>query len=213
MSATIKIEGQTRLSASLRGLAEQLSGDRAREMVLAAGYEVQSLTGRHLRSIALSRHATAQRLGAKPTNHWAPAAEKVEGSDALSTVSGGVTNALAVLRVRHPGISRAFKDITVRPTKAKALTIPIHALAYGKRAGELRAQYNTFILGGKENSTGRSVIAMQNGKDEVIPLYVLVRSAKIPQDRTLLPTEEELSEAATLGVRNYLRQHLQTGGK
>lgn len=169
----------------------------------AVGREALGLTRNHLIHLAATRHATAQRLGASPTGHWAQAAEKTTESHDASA---------ATITIRQPGIGRAAHDVTIRPKAGKKfLTIPLAAEAYGNRAYRMN---NTFFLRSKE---GKLFIARQNSGargGSLVLLYLLVKSVFQKQDRTLLPSENEYRVAAKLGVRNYVSYLLarSTGG-
>lgn len=79
---------------------------------------------KHMDEDVSRRHATAARLGATPTKHW-------ENPEAyIHLKAGGDASEVSITR---PGIARAVCDVTIRPRNAKALTIPISALSYGKR--------------------------------------------------------------------------------
>jgi hypothetical protein len=169
------------------------TGTGRRNLHQAMGEEVQVLTAGYLRRLAEDRHDTAKALGAQPTGFLGTAAEKVAGSDALTADSDAAT-----LTIDHPGMRRAFGPVTISPTSAKSLAIPIHAIAYGKRAAFLWNQLSLFI------PKGCNFIAMKgpDGKS-IIPLYVLVRSLTQKQDRTLLPSDEEFEGAAIKGAENF----------
>lgn len=194
-----------------RGLAElrrRLSGAGRRDLIAAAGYEVQRLVTDHLRGLARTRHKTAQALGAAPSNHWAAAAEKVAMPQALRTLGGEGVEAEATVTVDHPGIARAFHDVTIRPVEKEALVIAVHPLAYNRRASQVRMQLKTFVIGQR----GRGIIAMKGQGKFVIPLYVLARSVTQRQDRSLLPSGPEMETAAGKGARNYIAAALEAGG-
>ena len=70
---------------------------------------------------------TANRLGATPTGFW----KDVEKAVRLHTHAND-----AEVSVTHPGIARAVRDVIIRPRRAKALTIPLRAKAYGRRPRE-----------------------------------------------------------------------------
>ena len=167
----------------------------------AAGVEVQRITFEHVAKLAATRHATAAKLGASPTNYLASAAEKVAAPSALS--SGP---AEAILTINHPGFSRAFRSVKITPKSAKALTIPIHALSYGRRAGELWDRLGLFIPKGK-----RIIAATIGGV--LTPLYVLTKSVTQKQDRTLLPSDQQFQDAAVEGAKNWIRTNRSHGGK
>lgn len=184
----------------LQSLGRSLGGERSRDLHRAAGTEVQRITVDHIAQIAATRHATAERLGAAPTNHFAQAAEKVAAGSALTADASG-----AVLTINHPGFVRAFRDVKIVPRTAKSLAIPIHAIAYGHRAAELWDRMSLFIPKGKR------VIAATIG-GVVTPLYYLVRSVTQKQDRTLLPTDDQFRDAAVAGAKGWLSQALVKGG-
>ncbi|MEO7933208.1 MAG: hypothetical protein ABIT76_08635 [Chthoniobacterales bacterium] len=193
MSTTV-LDFQTS-GRGLKTVISRLHGAGRRDLLTAAITEVQEVTRIHLRDIASTRHATAQRLGASPTGHLAQAAEKVAGAAITADENE------AALVFNHPGLSRAFRDVTITPTKSKALTIPIAAVAYGRRAGEFAG---LFLYKGK---TGNAFLALQeDGKLKL--LYLLLRSVTQKQDRSLLPSQEQWSAAAVQGAKKYVREAL-----
>lgn len=184
----VRIDVSGKLKDSVRALAERLEGAGRREMTQAMGVEVQEATRSHLMELAATRHATASRLGGTPTNHWAQAAEKVAAPAAL-TVAGDA----AVLTINHPGIIRAFRDVTIVPRTARFLALPLNGLAYGHRPREF------------------SEVQFAGRGEEVrsdIPAYALVTQVHQPQDRSLLPSDEEWQDAAAHGAETYLAQAL-----
>lgn len=82
------------------------------------------------RATSATEHATANRLGGRPTNHLTRAYEAIESK---SDPQGASLLIPSASRLRA-----AFGAYTVRPTGTrKYLTIPVHGDAYGKRAGEI----------------------------------------------------------------------------
>lgn len=184
------------LSATLRQLSDALGGNARAELNRAMGTEVQHVTAEHLRSLAATRHETSARLGASPSNHLAQAAEKVAAPAAVSANSSGAT-----LTINHVGMVRALRDVTIRPRTAQSLAIPIHAIAYNRRPAQLWESHNLFIPKGKN-----VIVQPGAGKDAPpLALYALVRSVTQKQDRTLLPSDEQLSAAAAKGAKTYIR--------
>jgi len=193
----IKVEGT--VSARFRDIARSLSGAGRDQLQHAAGVEVQRITVEHIAELAATRHATAEKLGAAPTNHFAQAAEKVAAASALTS-----SPQEAVLTINHRGFARAFRSVRIAPRTAKALAIPIHAAAYGKRASELWDRLSLFIPKGK-----RVICATIGGV--VTPFYILVGSVTQKQDRSLLPSDDEFTKAARAGVIGWLQMKLQGG--
>ena len=91
----------------------------------AMAYALLALCRSHLGRAAASRHKTASRLGAAPTGHLEEAARTM--------LMEADTDHGAVL-VRSPGFSRALGPLTIRAKRARALTIPLDRVSYGRRA-------------------------------------------------------------------------------
>jgi hypothetical protein len=203
---SFSVEVTSRLSENYRRAASYLSGEGRAEASKAMGTEVQLAVVAHLRNLAGSKHDTANRLGASPTGFLARAADAAAGEGVVRSDDDGVT-----LAIRHPAVARAFRDITIVPKTAKALAIPIHAIAYNRRPAQIWESMNLFILGGKGQAVGRNVIAMKEPDGSILPLYILVRSVTQRQDRSLMPSDDEILDAAATGLKGYLRKVL-TGG-
>ena len=176
---------QDTVSPRLRRAMNTLQGSDRAGLNRAMGMGIQVLTENHLRMLAGSRHDTANRLGAAPSNFLAQAAEMVASPSALTSTTNGAT-----LTINHPGMVRALRDVTIVPREAKSLAIPVDALAYNRRPAQLWESLHLFI------PKGKNVIAMSAGKNQIRVLYVLVRSVTQRQDRTLLPSDEEIRRAA-----------------
>lgn len=213
------IDGATpRLLQFLAGL------QRRRALHRMMGNRVQALTRDHLIKIAQTRHATARKLGGTPTGHWGKAAEKVARPESLT-----VTETEGELVINHPGITRAFKDITIVPTGGrKFLTLPLIGAAYGRRARTIPGLFRPLrkgahAVGFKVNASGRKVpiyasdarlkVLSQQGHNGLVHWYSLVRRVLQRQDRTLLPTEKEYVKAARAGVLDYVRLLRSQGAK
>lgn len=166
-------------------------GDLGRGNLFAVASEaLHQLVTNHLRRIAPTRHATASRLGASPTQHIY---KGIEGSAPSHTANS------ASVTIPLPGISRAFHDVTITPKNAKALTLPVHAMAYGHRVSELRSLgWNIFRNKGETVLMGKQ----EKSKDAPVPLYALKKRVQQRQDRSLLPTDEQLVGVVKTSIRN-----------
>ena len=171
------------------GKIRDLTANSKKTICLSAAYELKVLVQNHLRRWALSHHATARRLGARPTGHYETAARDIA---AHSTSKG------AHVIIPAPGITRYFKSLTIRPRSAKALTIPIHPASYGRRAGEMQH------LGWKLFSR-KGILFGDKGEGQEA-LYALKKSVTIPQDSTILPGENEMREAVLTGAHAAMRK-------
>ena len=137
-----------------------------------------------------TKHRTAERLGATPTGHLADAYSEIEsGSDG------------AAMRLFIPGASRlraAFGSYTVTPGSGKKyLTIPVAAEAYGKRARQIDGLQ--FMVVGPN----RTPILAKSSGDRLTTYYLLVKSAMIPADPSLIHFDV-LAEEAVDAAEEYL---------
>ena len=95
---------------------------------------------------------------------------------------------------------RSFKTLTIAPRTAGALTIPVNSIAYGKRAAELSASgWRLFRGRGKARHI---LFGSYNG--EVRGLYALLKRVTVPQDRTLLPSDAQITSAVQRGAQSYI---------
>ena len=152
----------------------------------------------HLRSYALSHHGSAMRLGARPTGHLEQAAASSVWS--ADDASGRV-------EISAPGIGRVFRALEIVPKRARALTIPVHALAYGRRVAEVSRSHEVFRPKRKGGKPANYLAAVIDGR--LTPLYVLVRRASVPQERSMLPADDALGKAAASGMLGVIRRAME----
>lgn len=157
----------------------------------AAANAVAILTRRHISRLASWKHTTADNLGAQPTGHLEKAAR--------ATVHHA-TPSYGEVVIPSPGFSRAFHEVEIRPKDAPYLTIPAAAESYGKRASVLVA------LGWRLFRPGtRNFLMGSRQGDKAKVLYWIKDSVPQHQDRTLLPSDEEISQTAGAAVLEYIR--------
>jgi hypothetical protein len=106
------------------------------------------------------------------------------------------------LTINHPGLARAFHDIRIVPVNAKALTIPVDAIAYNRSP----RQFGNQLFVWKSKTTGNAFLAQRQEDKSAKPLllYLLVRSVTQKQDRSLLPSQEEWEKAAARSALDWL---------
>ena len=194
-----------RFTAWLRSIE---NGEARRNIFSVAASRVSELVRRHLSSASASRHKTADDLGANRTGFLE------EG--ARSGVTPHATANEAEVLIRVPGISRAFRDLTVTPKNWDYLTIPADAVSYGRRASEVRAlgwsifrppaKGSKLVSKDPRKFSGYKNILMGSSNGEVKTLYSLAKSAHLRQDRGLLPADEEISSTAKLSIKQYLQR-------
>ena len=115
------------------------------------------------------------------STHYSP--DKVTEGSAVSTQN----YAAATANIDVPGVTRAYHDINILPKTKKYLTIPMHRLAYGKKASDFT---DTFVLTKKN---GNKFIA-QASKSALTFLYYLADHAFQRQDTRLMPSDDVFAE-------------------
>lgn len=136
---------------------------------------------------SLERHKTAEKFGAKPTGIL----EFISGGRGTAASKGGGriyargnADSRSIFISGVPFIQKAFRALFITPKKAKALTIPLSKIAFGKRVKDLRASgWNIFRPVGKNVLMGT-----KTARSKPVVLYALVKSATIPRDARLLPS-------------------------
>lgn len=189
MSGLLSLDVRDGISDKLARVAQGLHGPARKEASAAMGEEVKMLILVHLRSVAETRHTTAQRLGGEPTGFYEQAVERVAADMRVSADAEGVS-----ISMRHPMVARAFRDLFIEAKRSKALTIPIAGIAYGRRAGEFS---DTFVAKG--------IIFQKTGPNSIMPLFLLRRAVTLKQDRSLMPTNEAMNKAAGRGLQKYVK--------
>ena len=193
----MKVEMKATLPQRVRDLLSRvrdLSG-----LTKYCSYHVAQLVRGHLTREAARRHASARRLDAQPTGFLADAAGSVVAAPEPRTV---------VVRVDSPGVKRAYHDVEIKPKNgSKYLTIPIHRLAYGRRASSVERLVGAklFVLKGDDKAL---LAARERATNQLLPLYVLKRMVRQAQDPTLMPSEAEISERLVSSAAEYIRRHI-----
>ena len=158
----------------------------------AAANAVAILVRKHLSRLGTWKHMSAERLGAQPTG--------ILGRAATRTTSNA-TNERGEVVIPTPAVRRAFHDVEIRPRSWDFLTIPASREAYGKRASVLAS------LGWKLYRPGKAKILMGKlGDDAPKVLYYLAQSVHQRQDRSLLPSDREITSTAANAMMAIIRK-------
>lgn len=179
---------------STDALAKSLGRDGRTSLNTAAAYSLWASARAHLRDYAGTHHKTADGIKGGPatrTGHLEEAAE---------TMSWEAGADVARVTVRSPGFGRVFREIRITPKTASALTVPIHAMAYGRRVAEVRRSTTVF------RPKGTNILATTDKQGDLVPLYALVRAVTLPQDRAMLPTDADMRKAAARGMLEEIRK-------
>ena len=180
-----------RVSPKLRGLLLEEPADYRKELFSVGANALASGLQRHLRREADMRHRWADKLGAKPTGLLRKGAARITW---IASVSDAIVNVPIV------GIARAYHDITIRPRRAPLLTVPVAGAAYGHRVRELRRMgWQVFRPQGKDFLMGKR----RDGDGKAKLLYSLRKSVTVRKDRTLLPSDDQVSATITNAMARH----------
>lgn len=171
----MKVNVSTR-TEGISGLARALEPDRRAALMAEVAVELEETLRDHLRRYAVTHHVTAYRLGVRPTGNLEDARfSHVSNADRAS------------VEIHAMGIRRALGPVEIRPKNRRALTIPLAAIAYGRRVSELARYFPVF------RPKGRNYLAVKDPKSgRITPVYLLVRRATLPHEPRLLPPVETL---------------------
>jgi hypothetical protein len=174
-------------------LEAQIGRLEPKEISKIAATRYLELLRRHFRQEVVHRHTSAGRLGASPTGYWANPTTYTELQGETITIT-------------KPGIARALREVVIRPRHSRALTLPLHAMAYGKRVADLRHTLGKAIYRPK----GARILAY-NDDSGLVPLYALVGQVRQPQDPTLLPSEDMVHHAISDAISIYMQTFIKRG--
>lgn len=190
----IKIDDQaTPFLAQVRHAVGQPKGLHTR---MAGRLEI--MVRDYIRTTGDARHKTARRLFATPTLHYVRAAQTVKGK----AVPEGVE-----LTLRGAIFQRTDRDVRVTARASKYLTIPAHRAAYGRRAREIGGLRFVKFRNGKmalvRDTTGGVPLSTTTRRSTTV-YYWLKKSVLLPQDRSLLPTDEKFAATMEEGAKDYI---------
>lgn len=195
---------ENRSSTLLQTLVQRLGPAGRQSLNEAATHEIAVLVRTHILAAARTRHRTADSIRNGPatrTGHLTKAGESVEES--ATAAEGSVT-------ISSPGFRRALGPVTILPKRRQHLTIPAHAMAYGKTVGEVvRDGVRVF------RPRGRNFLATvdkSTGKPTLRVLYSLVQSATLKHEPELLPRVDEMQAAGRKGVLNVIQDIINKRG-
>lgn len=163
-----------------------------RQLYSAAAKAVAILVRGHLALLGSWKHKTAARLGAQPTGILERAATRT---------TWRATGEYGEVDIPTPAVRRAFHDVEIRPRSGTALTIPMSSTSYGRSAAVLAG------LGWKIYRPRKARVLMGRlGDDKPKLLYYLVTRVHQRQDRSLLPSDEEIYQSAAGAMLALIRR-------
>lgn len=213
----VKLSTTDSATPALALLSSSLKDRRAFHKTLAGLAE--DVTRDHIRTAAASRHRTAARLGAQPTNHLTRLSEGIESRS---------DGAGVVMRVPGAIFRRVLGPVTVQPVRRKWLTIPAQAKAYGRRAGEVgnlrfvkfSENLAALIDGGmsgayrarkpvkKARAAKRRAARKSQAASKLDVVYRLKKKTTLPQDRELLPGDDKYKATAEYAARQFIQDQI-----
>jgi len=176
--------------------ADVLNAQRLRAVFSRAAYSVANLVRRHILWIAPAHHLWAAKLGAQHTEFFGKAARHT---------TSRATSRRGIVTIASPGFSRAFHDVEIRPTGGRRfLTIPKNRESYGHTVKEMRSDFGWKIY---RPGSAKILIGVKDG--ERVPLFTLAEMVRQRQDRSLLPSDGAIDEAATAGAMGEISKKLE----
>ena len=164
-----------------------LPSDRTLAEAGAAG--MMDLIYRHL----IQRNATSRRRAGMPkSDYWADAADSMQVN---------MEGSKGVVTIDKEGAALHYYGGVVYPSAGKkALAIPVHPEVWDQRpAGFDPGREKLSLVWPKGEKTG-TLREKKTGE----PYYILVAHATIPADRSVLPTEDALMDAARSAMEGVL---------
>lgn len=209
------------IGEALAPLANIVDSQFRRDLMRHIGINVRERVADHIARASVTRHKSADRLGAVHSKflEFAPARGQIRGgsrykgkdpnSPSPYTEVQNITDTnLSVVIANTPGLRRAFGPLTITPKRAKALTIPIDKDSYGVSARNFPRELVLI-----KSRRGHALLAeLQNGKkakkQRLRPKYLLVKKSVLRHDPELLPQNDEVSEWAMETTETFLESLL-----
>lgn len=204
MNLTIKVtlDGKNFLAME-RTIAAIVSPSALRQLAMASADRVADAMRDHF----LAKDTRGNKRGWPRSNFWQEMAR--------ATTRGTGEGAEADVIVGDRRLAIHVYGGEVRRREKRALTIPLHAMAKGKRVRQLESELGTdiFRLKSRRGRTlpadSRGVLAAKiNGR--IVKLYALRTRVKIPRDPEALPSAESLRPALEETFHDWME--ITTGG-
>ena len=141
----------------------------------------------------IERNATSRhRAGMPKSDYWADAADSMQVN-----MEGGK----GVVMIDKEGAALNYYGGIVYPTGGrKSLAIPVHPAVWDQRPAEYDPSHEKLSLVWPKGEKTGTLRDKETGE----PYYILVAHATIPADRSVLPTEDALLDAARTAMESIL---------
>jgi len=173
---------------SLRRIAEQVKNPVA--LYKSVGRRAAEMLRKHYAGLDATR---ANSLGGNRTHFWLEVRDAVQQPE---PIPGGVS-----IVIGHPVISGKIYGAIVTPQEKEALSIPIHALAHGRRPSVFEEENNTKLFRPK----GKRILMAEIG-GEVVPIYALAKRVNLAPDPEALPDKDAFVEGIVKTAESYYKR-------
>ena len=185
-AVTIHITGIEGVKEALR------AGADAGPMIDAGGRGVQNLVIRHLRR----RNARPGKPGWPKSNYYEDAAS--------STILERNGDNSALITVHAPGLRLHLIGGDVKAKSGKAMAVPVRPEVAGIWPSEYSGRDRVFLLVRK--AIGKAYLAEREDGGHLRILWRLIKKARHEPDPAVIPSESEISAAATSAIKLVLPQ-------
>lgn len=186
MNVTLEIRvDETNFLRFERTLTKLVSAEALERLSKAAADRVAEKMRDHF----LEKDTKGNKRGWSRSNFW--------GEIARATTRGTSGDAVADVIVGDRRLAIHVYGGVVRPKERRALTVPLHPMAKGKRVSVLQGELGVKIFPLKPKRgrrDTRGILAAKIG-GKVVALYALRSKVTIPRDPEALPSPEQLKPA------------------
>lgn len=196
---TLQVEIDDQASEMLRVLSDGISGEKRREMM--------QVGARSALNAAKDYHR-----GFNAGNRWRGSGNSGTGKSKFGAMvtagwhTGAIDNESATIYNDAPYYRHKVEGGTIKPTRAKFLTIPLIEAARGRTAAEYQATTGSRLFPVK------GVLAEKQG-DGIRPVFALRKSVTQRPWPGALPDGEEIGMAFVEGAGRYLERLITKGSQ
>jgi len=144
------------------------------------------------------------KLGGPRTHFWLDV-RNATGNPELEARGVSIT-------ISHLAFALQVHGGTVFPREARALTIPLHPLAHGRRASVFEEETGFKLFRPKSKNPRFARLLMAEIDDRVVPIYKLASSATIHADPHALPEDEAFGAAIMDTAEKHFARKLDADG-
>jgi hypothetical protein len=193
VSSAITITGDKEILRDLARIAAQVARPEDLHRVLGAQLKLD-LEKHFLRR----QRENPNKRGWKRQNFWRQVKDSVQ--QATTDADG------ASVRITHEAIRAKVFGAKIVAKNASAVTIPLHELAYGRRAKTFENEVGTKLF--RITSKKGNNLLMADIGGETVPIYALAKSVTMQRDADALPDDDKLAGSLLNRGRRFLARQL-----